>query len=130
MNSTPQTGPLKLVVRLTFVMAVGWAMCFWPARLLHGQTGVSWMTLAASCCLVPGWVCVFLCRLAIFRNDLLAMVLQTLLRLGFVGSVALFVVLQRPEIGVSKFYGWLIGFYLLALMTETVLTRPPHGNPR
>ena len=79
---------------------------------------------------MPGWVCVFLCRLAIFRNDLLAMVLQTLLRLGFVGSIALFVVLQRPEIGVSKFYGWLIGFYLLALMTETVLNRPPHGNPR
>jgi len=82
------------------------------------------MTLAAICCLVPGWIVVFLTRLAIFRDDLVAMVVQTLLRLGLVSAVALIVVVQRPEVGVSDFYGWLIGFYLLALAAETVLNRP------
>ena len=106
MNVTPQIGALKSAVWLTFVMAVGWVVCFWPARMLHGHSGVSWMTLAAFCCLVPGWIVVFLSRLATFRNDLLAMVIQTLLRLGIVGAVALVVVVQRPKIGVSDFYGW------------------------
>ena len=111
-------------------MAVGWVLCFWPARMLHGHSGVSWMTLAAFCCLVPGWIVVFLSRLATFRNDLFAMVIQTLLRLGIVGAVALVVVVQRPKIGVSDFYGWLIGFYLLALATETMLNRPADRDAR
>lgn len=82
------------------------------------------MTLAAFCCLVPGWIVVFLSRLAIFRNDLAAMLVQTLLRLGCVSGVALIVVILRPEIGIADFFGWLIGFYLLALAAETILNRP------
>ena len=39
-------------------------------------------------------------------------------------KVALLVVVQRPEVGVSDFCGWLIGFYLLALAAGTVLHRP------
>ncbi len=124
MNAAPQTGGFNSAIWLTFVMAVGWVACFWPARMLNGHSGVSWMTLAAFCCLVPGWIVVFLSQLATFRSDLLAMVIQTLLRLVLVGAVALVVVVQRPEIGVSDFYGWLIGFYLLALTAETVLNRP------
>lgn len=130
MNAAPETGTLKSAVWLTFAMAVGWAVSFWPARILHGHSGVSWMTLAAICCLVPGWIVVFLSRLAIFRNDFLAMVVQTLLRLGLVGAVALAVVIRRPEIGVSEFYGWLVGFYLLALATETALNRPAGRDTR
>ena len=52
------------------------------------------------------------------------MMVQTLLRLGFVSAVALTVVKSRPYIGVADFFGWLIGFYLLALATETILNRP------
>ena len=40
------------------------------------------------------------------------------------GGVALVVVVWRPEIGVADFFGWMIGFYLLALAAETVLSRP------
>lgn len=82
------------------------------------------MTLAAICCLIPGWIVVFISRLAIFRHDLAAMLVQTLLRLGLVGAVALFVVAQYPKVGIADFYGWLIGFYLLALAAETVLNQP------
>jgi len=121
---SPLTGGLRAAVWLTFVIAVGWVLCFWPARMLRGHSGIAWMSLAAICCLVPGWIVVFLSRLAIFRNDLVAMLVQTLLRIGLVGAVALVVVVWRPEIGVADFFGWLIGFYLLALAAETVLGRP------
>ena len=124
MTVSAPAGGFKAAVWLTIVVASGWVLCFWPARILRGHSGVLWMTLAAICCLVPGWIVVFLSRLAIFRNDLTAMLIQTLLRLGLVGGLALVVVVWRPEIGVIDFYGWLIGFYLLALAAETVLSRP------
>jgi len=119
-----RSGAVRAVVWLTIVMMVGWVICFWPAKLLHGQSGVGWMSLAAICCLVPGWVIVFLSRLAIFRDPLVAMLIQMLLRLGLVGVVALVVSQWRPEVGVAEFYGWLIGFYLLALAAETKLSYP------
>ncbi len=104
-------------------MAVGWVLCFWPARLLRGEAGVWWMTLAAVSSLVPGWIVVFLSGLAIFPNDLVTMVVQTMLRVGAVGAVAVAVKLLHPEITVVDFFGWLIGFYLLALVTEIWLLR-------
>ncbi len=114
---------LKLAVWLTAVMGIGWVLCFWPARLLNGESGVWWMTLAAVCCLVPGWIVVFLSGLAIFPNDLAAMLVQTMLRLGIVSAVAVSVKKLRPELGVADFFGWLIGFYLLALATEVLVVR-------
>ncbi len=128
MNSRPLFNSFRASVWLTFVMAIGWVVCFWPARFLRPETGVLWMTLAAFCCLVPGWIVVFLSRLAIFRNELAVMLIQTLLRLGFVSAVALFVAMSRPGIGIADFFGWLIGFYLLALATETFLSRA--GNSK
>ena len=82
-----------------------------------------WMTLAAVCCLVPGWIVVFLSGLAIFPNDLAAMLVQTMLRVGVVSVVAVSVKKLRPDVGVAEFFGWLIGFYLLALATEVLLLR-------
>ena len=109
-------------------MVIGWVLCFWPARLLDGESGVWWMTLAAVCCLVPGWIVVFLSGLAIFPNDLAAMLVQTMLRVGVVSTVAVSVKKLRPDVGVSEFFGWLIGFYLLALATEVVLLRRKPGS--
>ena len=123
MTEAPKANGLKSAVWLTAVMGIGWVLCFWPARLLNGESGVWWMTLAAVCCLVPGWIVVFLSGLAIFPNDLAAMLVQTMLRGGIVGAVAVSVKLLRPDVGVTVFFGWLIGFYLLALATEVVLLR-------
>ncbi len=124
MTDSSRRGGLKAVVWLTIVMTFGWVICFWPAKLLRGQSGVGWMSLAAICCLFPGWIIVFLSRLAIFRDPLVAMLIQTLLRLGLVGVVALVVSQWRPDVGITEFYGWLIGFYLLALAAETRLSYP------
>ena len=108
---------------LTVAMAVGWAVCFWPARMLRGESGVWWMTIAAICCLIPGWIVVFLSMVAIVRNEFTAMAIQMLVRLFMVASVALVVRKFRPELGFVDFFGWLVGFYLLALVTEVVVLR-------
>ncbi|MEZ6058738.1 MAG: hypothetical protein R3C19_00080 [Planctomycetaceae bacterium] len=76
------------------------------------------MSIAAICCLVPGWLVVFLSRLAIFSNDLNALLVQSMVRMFSVATAALVVKELRPDLGVADFFGWLIGFYLLALATE------------
>ena len=128
MTEAPKANGLKSAAWLTVVMVIGWVLCFWPARLLDGESGVWWMTLAAVCCLVPGWIVVFLSGLAIFPNVLVAMLVQTMLRGGIVGAAAVSVKLLRRDVGVTVFFGWLIGFYLLALATEVVLLRRKPGS--
>lgn len=108
---------------LTVAVGVGWAVCFFPARMLRGEPGVWWMTIAAICCLIPGWIVVFLSMVAIVRNEFTAMAIQMLVRLFTVASVALSVRRFRPELGFVDFFGWLVGFYLLALVTEVVVLR-------
>jgi hypothetical protein len=108
---------------LTVVIAAGWAICFWPARMLRGEAGVAWMTVAAACCLIPGWLVVFLATLPVFRSDLAVMLAQTTVRLVAVGGAAVVVKQLRPEFGPVDFFGWLVGFYCLALMAEVVLLK-------
>ncbi|MEQ9410827.1 MAG: hypothetical protein RIK87_24155 [Fuerstiella sp.] len=114
---------LRPAVTLTMAIAIGWVLCFWPARMLNGQTGVLWMSVAAICCLVPGWIVVFLAGLAIFPNDLATMLVQMSVRLATVGGAAVVVKKLRPEFGPTVFTIWLIVFYLLALFVEVYLLR-------
>ena len=79
------------------------------------------MSIAALCCLVPGWVVVFLSTLDIFPNDLAAMLVQMSVRLATVGGAAVIVKKLKPDFGPADFTGWLIGFYLLALFVEVYL---------
>ena len=108
---------------LTLAVAVGWVVCFLPARMLRGESGVWWMTIAAICCLIPGWIVVFLSMVAIVRKEFTAMAIQMLVRLLTVASVALLVRRFRPNLGFVDFFGWLVGFYLLALATGVVVLR-------
>ncbi len=81
------------------------------------------MSVAAVCCLVPGWLVVLLSRLSLFSNDLAAMLAQMAVRLTFVGTAALVVRNAHPEFGPLDFSGWLVAFYLLALFVEVWLIR-------
>jgi hypothetical protein len=116
-------GQLKAALWLTLVVVIGWVVCFWPARMLRGEAGVIWMTIAAVCCLVPGWIVVALSSLSIFPNELAAMLAQMSVRLVVVGGAAIVVKQLRPEFGPADFFGWLVGFYCLALIAEVVLLR-------
>lgn len=127
MIKSSRSGGLKSAFWLTFYLAVAWVLCFWPARALRGSAGVWWMSLAAIAVLVPGWIVVFLSGIAILRNDLAAALIQTMIRLFAVAGTAVIVRILRPELGIVDFFGWLIGFYLLALSIEVALLRirPP-----
>lgn len=112
---------------LTLALLTGWAVCFWPARLMNGQVGVFWMSIAAICCLVPGWIALALSGLPVLPNDLSVMLVQTMVRMFTVGGIAVVLKKTKPEIGFADFYGWLVGFYLLAMAVEVgMLWRDKH----
>ena len=121
MTSQRKVGILQPAICLTVAIAVGWIVAFWPARMLGNESAVFWMSMAAATCLVPGWIVLALGRFSIFPNDLSAMVVQTMVRLCFVAGVAVIVRKQQPQLGIADFFGWLIGFYLLALLVEVLL---------
>jgi hypothetical protein len=91
--------------------------------MLRGEAGVWWMSLAAIAVLVPGWIVVFLSSAAILRNELSAMLVQTMIRLFSVAGTAMAVKKLRPDLGIIDFFGWLIAFYLLALAVEVTLLK-------
>ncbi len=120
MTGQQKGSALPSAILLTVVIAAAWGVCFWPARALRSD-GVLWMSIAAICCLIPGWIVVFLSGLAIFSNELAVMLVQTMVRLMSVSVVAIVVKKTRPELGFAGFFGWLVGFYLLALVVEVWL---------
>jgi hypothetical protein len=121
-------GIFRQALFLTVVVTVGWIVCFWPARIFGGDSGVLWMSIAAGACLGPGWFVVFLSGLAVLSSDLSVMLVQTMVRLMSVSVVALIVKKTRPELGFVVFFGWLVGFYLLALVTEVCLLFRERGR--
>jgi hypothetical protein len=116
-------GILESVILLTVAIAAGWILAFWPARVVSSDSDIMWMSVAAVTCLIPGWIVLALSFLSVFANDLSAMVVQSMVRLGSVALVAVLVRKQRPDLGFADFFGWLVGFYLLALLTEVLLLR-------
>jgi len=76
------------------------------------------MSIAAICCLIPGWLVAFLTTLSIFRNDVEKMLAQMIVRLTSVVAVVLVTKWMSPGLGIVDFYGWVIGFYCLALVIE------------
>ncbi|APZ91898.1 hypothetical protein [Fuerstiella marisgermanici] len=111
------------VAILTVVIAVGWLLAFWPARLLRPDDGVLWMTIAALSCLVPGWLIVLLEKLSTFQNDMKLILGQMSIRFASVAVAAVLVKVFRPDLGLVGFYGWLIGFYMLSMIVEVFLLR-------
>ncbi|MFN9721353.1 MAG: hypothetical protein ACK58L_21860 [Planctomycetota bacterium] len=114
---------LKSAILLTLVMLVGWGLCFFPAHSFRGMSGVGWMSLAAVSCLIPGWIVVCLSGVSILRDEASVMMVQTMVRLLAVASVALAIRSLRPELGFVDFFAWLILFYLLAMAVEVCLLR-------
>lgn len=127
MTESSLRGSLRSALWLTFFVAIGWVICFWPSRILREPEGVMWMSVAAVSCLVPGWMVVILAGLSVLKNELAAMMLQTMVRLFTVATVAILVRRFRPDLGFSGFFGWLVFFYLLTLAVEVFLLKRKVG---
>lgn len=122
-NSKPVTGLVRTAGLLTAVIGVGWVLSFWPARTLRGEAGVLWMSIAAICCLVPGWFVVVLGGLAIFRNEMMLILVQMAVRAGAAATAAIVVRLLKRDFGFVDFSMWLILFYVLSLVAEVYFVR-------
>jgi hypothetical protein len=80
--------------------------------------------------LVPGWVAILVSSASLLKNDLSAMLVQTMVRLFSVATTALIVRQVRPELGIADFFGWLILFYLLALIVEVAFLKSKAASSR
>jgi hypothetical protein len=88
------------------------------------------MSIAALAVLVPGWVAILVSSASLLKNDLSAMLVQTMVRLFSVATTALIVRQVRPELGIVDFFGWLILFYLLALIVEVAFLKSKAASSR
>jgi hypothetical protein len=88
--------------------------------MMHGSAGIAWMSLSAAACAIPAWLACGVVASGLVRSDVGKVLLPMAIRMLPCLCVALIVSQVRPELGVSEFYGWLVGFYLLALAVETV----------
>jgi hypothetical protein len=125
-RTSPASGATTGVaaVQLTIGVLAGWAICFWPARWLRGDDGVFWMSVAAFCCLVPGWIVVFISRLGIFTDNLVVSLIQMSVRLVCVVGAAVVVKSGWPQLRAGDFFGWLVGFYVMTMLLEVILLHP------
>ncbi|MCA9060032.1 MAG: hypothetical protein KDA85_16105 [Planctomycetaceae bacterium] len=123
MSGTVRSSRWGAAAILTVACVVGWMTCLWPAWSTGGSTRILWMTIAAICCLIPGWIVVFLSALAMFRNQMSEVLVPTMVRLFLVAVTAILVRKIQPQLTFADFSLWLVMFYLLALAVEVLLLR-------
>ena len=108
---------------LTAVTFAVWLLLVAPAWGLAGKNGIEGLSYAALLCLVPGWL-VFLMssRYGVAETQGAMIVLSgTALRLVFVLCGTLFIQSVRKELQFREFIVWLLVFYMVTLLFETLL---------
>lgn len=129
MNAASSEQRPRSFLLLPFSVMAGWAVCFWPAKLLRPEEGVFWMSVAAGCCLLCGMIVILVPLVVRAQNDLAIFLIQMMIRFGSLVGVALYVRSYWPRLGVLDFFGWLILFYLLTLLLEVRFFQPsPRKN--
>ena len=132
MTSPPehQQSAFRRSLKLTLVMALGWALLALPAWWLTGRRGIEGLSLAAALCLIPGWLVFAIHSKYRTAAPLAALLASTAGRMAAVLFGALAVKALRPDLGMKSFGIWLGAFYVLALATETklLLTPPVRGT--
>lgn len=110
---------------LTAATALVWLVFAGLAYWLSGVVGFEGLSIAAMLSLVPGWL-VFWGVAAVSRssdqkNQSMAVLAATCVRLMFVLFGVLLMKSIRPDLGLREFHVWVIAFYGVSLMVETLL---------
>lgn len=100
---------------IAIVSVALWALSYWPSLLLNGRLGVVWMTVAVLLCGLPGIINQIIYRSRISSNPLVGVWVHMAIRVFFVFFGVVVVKFGWPLIGISQFYGWLMGFYLITM---------------
>lgn len=123
MTSTFMTQtPLRRCGVLTASAAALWVVLAGPAFWLAGTLGLEGLTYAALLCWLPGCLLFFAVPFFEFsKNKAYAFLAGSGLRM-FVVLVATLVLQEfRADLGLKEFLGWLIAFYSVTLLVETLL---------
>jgi hypothetical protein len=95
------------------------------AYRLSGVVGLEGLSIAALLSLVPGWLVFWGVAAASQssdqKNQSMAVLAATCVRLRFVLFGVLLMKSVRPDLGLKEFHIWVIAFYGVSLMVETVL---------
>lgn len=131
MTSTfPAQSSLRRSGVLTVCSAALWAVLAGPAYWLSGKLGLEGLTYSALMCWLPGCLLFFAIPFFEFaKNKAYAFLVGSGLRM-FVVLVAT-VVLQefRADLGLKEFLSWLVAFYSVTLLVETLLiVKSPEAN--
>lgn len=111
------SGP-KALFNIVIVTAGLWAVSYWPCLVLNGRPGVVWMTAAVLLCGLPGFVNQIISRSQATRDPLVGVWVHMAVRVFFVFFGVVVVKAGWPLVGISQFYGWLMGFYLITMACE------------
>jgi len=102
------------------ILSLGlWVVSWWPAHVLGTASGVRWMTVALLIVAIPRFINLLVSALLILKDPLKCVTAQMFLRLAVLLLAVLCVKTQWPQVGISEFYGWLMGFYLVSLAFES-----------
>jgi hypothetical protein len=123
MNSTSaiQT-PLRRCGLLTACAAALWMVLAGPAFWLAGNLGLEGLTYAALLCWLPG--CLLLLAIPFLKfakNKAYAFLAGSGLRMVVVLVATLVLQEFRADLGLKEFLSWLIVFYSVTLLVETLL---------
>jgi phosphoglycerol transferase MdoB-like AlkP superfamily enzyme len=123
MTSTHKTPtPMQRCGVLTASALALWALLAGPAYWLAGTLGLEGLTYSALLCVVPG--CLLFLAIPFFefaQNKAYAFLVGSGLRM-FVVLVSTLVLHEiRADLGLKEFLSWLVVFYSVTLLVETLL---------
>ena len=121
LNSVAQT-PLRRCGVFTTCAAALWVILAGPAYWLAGGLGLEGLSYSALLCWVPGCLLFFAIPFFEFANNkAFAFLAGSGLRM-FVVLVATLVLKEvRADLGLKEFLSWLVVFYSVTLLAETLL---------
>ena len=108
------------MLNIVIVSAGLWAVSYWPSLMLNGRLGVVWMTVAVVLCGLPAFVNRVAARSFVTRDALVGVWVHMAVRVGFVFFGVVVVRAGWPLVGISQFYGWLMGFYLITMACDVL----------
>ncbi len=126
----PSTGfgqALRRCLMLGLAALAGWLVLALPSWWFYGSSGLTGLTIAATLCLIPGWLVFLLYSHYGTAAPLAVMLVATLGRMAFVMVGALVVKHWWPDFDMLFFALALGTFYVLTLTIETrLLFLPQH----
>ena len=122
--------PMQRCGVLTASAVALWVLLAGPAYWLSGLLGLEGLTYAALLCVVPG--CLLFCVIPFFdfaQNKAFAFLAGSGLRMFVVLVATLILHEVRADLGLKEFLSWLVVFYSVTLLVETLLiVKLPEAN--